>query len=256
MNNTAQLDGGAAIPLLGLGTWQLRGRTAEQIVARALDLGYRHIDTASLYGNEAEIGRALAASGVPRADVFVTTKLPPQRVGRERETLSASLDALQTDYVDLWLVHWPPRGAASRAAWRAFVAARERGLVRAIGVSNYNVSQIDDLTADSGATPSVNQVPWSPFQHDASVLEQHRARGVVLEGYSPFKRSQLSHAVLRETAGEHGVSAAQVVLRWHVQHGIVVIPKTATPARLVENFDIAGFELSADEMRRVDALST
>ncbi len=256
MNDTAQLDGGGQIPLLGLGTWQLQGRTAEQIVTRALEVGYRHIDTATMYGNEAQIGRALAASGIPRADVFVTTKLPPQRVGRERETLSASLAALQTNYVDLWLIHWPPRGGASRTAWRGFIEARDAGLARAIGVSNYDASQIDDLVDDSGVTPAVNQIPWSPFQHDASVLDEHRERGVVLEGYSPFKRSQLSHAVLREVATEHGVSPAQVVLRWHVQHGIVVIPKTATPERLVENFDIRGFSLSAAEMRRIDALST
>jgi diketogulonate reductase-like aldo/keto reductase len=256
VNGSAALEGGTAIPLLGLGTWQLHERNTEPIVTRALEIGYRHIDTATMYGNEAQIGRALAASGVPRAEIFVTTKLPPRRAGHEAATLAASLEALQTDYVDLWLIHWPPRGGASRDVWRRFIEARDRGLARAIGVSNYDLSQLDELVEDSGVPPAVNQIPWSPFQHDPSVLDAHRRRRVVLEGYSPFKRSQLSHAVLREVAAEHSVTAAQVVLRWHVQHGIVVIPKTATPARLVENFDIQGFTLSEAELRRLDGLST
>jgi 2,5-diketo-D-gluconate reductase A len=256
MNGIVQLEGGGELPTLGLGTWQLQGRRAQEIVTRALEIGYRHFDTATIYGNEAHIGRALAASRVARSEVFITTKLPPQRFGREAETLTTSLDALQTGYVDLWLIHWPPRGGGSRTAWRGLVEARDRGLARAIGVSNYDVSQIDELFDDSGVKPAVNQVPWSPFQHDASVLEQHRARGVVLEGYSPFKRSQLSHAVLREVAEEHHVSPAQIVLRWHVQRGIVVIPKTATPARLFENFDIRGFSLTEAELRQIDSLST
>jgi 2,5-diketo-D-gluconate reductase A len=219
-------------------------------------VGYRHIDTATMYGNEREVGRAVRDSGVPREQVFITTKLPPGDAGRERRTLDNSLRALGMAYVDLWLVHWPPRGRALVSTWRELLAARDQGLARAIGVSNYRLGQLDELTAATGATPQVNQIPWAPTRYDPVLLAEHRRRGVALEGYSPFKNTDLRHPVLVEIATRHRVTPAQVVVRWHVDHQVVVIPKSATPERIAANFDVFGFSLTDQELGRIDELST
>lgn len=248
------LNGGKAMPLLGFGTWQLHGESAYAAVRYALEAGYRHVDTATMYRNEAEVGRALRDSGVPREDVFVTTKLLPGSAGRERETIAASLRALDTDYLDLWLIHSPPRERAGLATWREFRAIRDDGLARAIGVSNYRLDQLDLLTEATGEAPAVNQVPWSPSEHDPQVLAGHRQRGVVLEGYSPLKLTRLRDPVLSGIAQRHGVTAAQVVLRWHLEHEIPVIPKSGKRERIASNLDIFGFALDPDEVARIDAL--
>jgi 2,5-diketo-D-gluconate reductase A len=253
---TAALRGDGEMPMVGFGTWQLRGRQASAAVSYALEVGYRHIDTARIYGNEDEVGRALRDSGLQRHEVFVTTKLPPSSAGRERETIMASLRALGTGYVDLWLVHWPPGGRALSRLWREFLAIRDQGLARAVGVSNYSIAQLDELIEATGQAPAVNQIPWSPSLHDPRRLAEHRRRGVVLEGYSPLKGTNLRDPVLTEIAARHRVTPAQVVLRWHVQHGIPVIPKSATRERIAENIDLFGFSLGEEEMARIDALST
>jgi diketogulonate reductase-like aldo/keto reductase len=252
---TVALPGEVRMPLVGFGTWQATGRSAYDAVRAALDTGYRHLDTATMYGNEAEVGRAVRDSGVPREDVFITTKLPPSQAGRERETIGASLAALDTEYVDLWLIHWPPADAASIATWREFLAVRDEGLARAVGVSNFSTDQIDALIQATEEAPAVNQIRWSPSLFDAQRLAEHRERGVVLEGYSPFKTSDLQDPVLVRIAEAHGVTPAQVVLRWHVDHGIVVIPKSVTPERIKANFDVFGFSLTDDEVREIDALA-
>ncbi len=251
---TLALPGGA-IPVLGLGTWQAQGTAAERAVSAALQLGYRHIDTATMYRNEEEVGRALSTVGIDRDDVFVTTKLPPERVGRERRTLTESLVALNLDHLDLWLIHWPPGGDAAPRTWEAFRAARDEGLVRSIGVSNYSVAQIDQLVEATGEAPAVNQIPYSPADHDPGLLAAHRDRGVVVEGYSPLKRSDLRAPALVDAAAAHGVTPAQVVLRWHLQHDVVVIPKSTDRQRLAANLDVVGFELTEQEMARIDALA-
>jgi len=248
------LSDGVRMPLLGFGTWQIRGNAAYEAVRDALEAGYRHLDTATMYGNEAEVGRALADSGVPRDEVFVTTKLPPERAGRERATLDASLRALRVDAVDLWLIHWPPRGK-SVAVWQRFVEAREQGRARAIGVSNFSVDEIDELTAATGVTPAVNQIRFGPRLYDPKLIARHRERGVVVEGYSPFKTTNLHDPVLTRIAAAHGVDPARVVLRWHVQHEIVVIPKSVTPERIAGNANIDGFALTDAEMAEIDGLS-
>ncbi len=247
---------GIEMPLVGFGTWQLRGQSAYDAVRYALEVGYRHLDTATMYGNEAEVGRALRDSGVAREDVFITTKLPPERVGREEQTLAASLRALDLDHVDLWLVHWPPRGGARPQVWQEFIAARDSGKARTVGVSNYSIAQIDELIDSVGEGPAVNQVPWSPFQHDPEHVAASRKRGVVVEGYSPLKRSDLADPVLTEVAQRHGVTVPHVVLRWHLEHGIPVIPKSSKRDRIAANFDLYGFELDADEVARIDGLSS
>ena len=243
------------MPLLGFGTWQIRGDAAYRAVRDALEAGYRHLDTATMYGNEAEVGRALKDSGVPRDQVFVTTKLPPERAGQERATIEASRRALGVDAVDLWLIHWPPARGRSVGVWREFLAAREAGLVRAAGVSNYGLDEIDELIAATGERPAVNQIRFGPALWDAALIDGHRERGVVVEGYSPFKTTNLHHPVLTRIAQAHGVDPARVVLRWHVQHEIVVIPKSQTPERIARNADIDGFALTTDEMAEVDRLN-
>lgn len=242
------------MPLVGFGTWQLRGRVAYQAVRHALDVGFRLIDTATIYRNEAEIGQAVRDSGLARSEVFITTKLWPNDAGRERRTIAASLKALDTDYVDLWLVHWPPRRGAAVSVWKEFVGVHRDGLARAIGVSNFDAAQIDELTRATGVTPAVDQIQWSPHLYDRKVADALQARGVVLEGYSPFKASRLNDPVLVEIAARHGVTPAQVVLRWHVNHGFVVIPKSANPDRIAANWNVFGFSLTADELARIDAL--
>ncbi len=249
------LPGGTRIPLLGLGTWQLRGDEARAAVGWALQAGYRHLDTATVYANEAEVGAALRESGVPRDEVFVTTKVPPDAAGRERETLRRSLDALGLAAVDLWLVHWPPGGGPGLSMWEALLEAQRDGLARAVGVSNYGPELLDRLVAETGVAPAVNQVKWSPSRFDRARLDHSRRLGVVLEGYSPFRAGGLDAPVLRELADRHGVTPAQVVVRWHVQHGVVVIPKSARRERIERNADVWSFALSAEEMAAIDGLS-
>ena len=252
---TVTLAGAGPLPLLGIGTWQMRGSECYRAVLYALDVGYRHIDTATMYRNEREVGRAVRDSGVPRSEVFVTNKLQPGDAGRERDALERSLQALDMDHVDLWLVHWPPPDAVGTKVWARFLELRHEGLARAVGVSNYSSSQMDTLVSATGEAPQVNQIRWGPALYDPATVEAHRTRGVVLEGYSPFKTTDLGDPVLAEVSTRHGVTPAQVVIRWHLDHGFVVIPKSATPDRIRANFDVFGFSLDDDDRRRVDGIS-
>jgi 2,5-diketo-D-gluconate reductase A len=251
----ADLGGGVAMPMTGFGTWRLRGNSAYESVRSALETGYRHLDTATMYGNEAEVGRAIRDSGLDRADVFITTKLPPGNAGRERATIDASLRDLGTDHVDLWLIHWPPRRGASPRVWEQFIQIRDAGLTRAIGVSNYSPAEIDELIRISGQHPAVNQIPWSIPQYDPDILAAHRERRVQVEGYSSLKGTNLRVPALTEIAAHHGVEPAQVVLRWHLQHDIAVIPKSSHRERIESNFALSGFSLDDAEMARLDALA-
>jgi len=251
----ADLGNKVTMPMVGFGTWQIRGSRAYESVRAALEAGYRHLDTATMYRNEAEVGRAVRDSGLDRADVFITTKLPPGNAGRERATIDASLRDLGTGYVDLWLIHWPPRGRGSVPIWEQFISARDAGLTRAIGVSNYSPAQIDELVRSTGERPVVNQIPWSIPQYDPGLLAAHRERGVQVEGYSSLKGTNLRDRTIAEIAGRHRVEPAQVVLRWHLQHDIVVIPKSTHRERIVSNFALSGFALDEAEMARLDALS-
>jgi 2,5-diketo-D-gluconate reductase A len=255
-DDAVTLEGGGRMPLLGFGTWQITGKEAVTATAAALDAGYRHIDTATVYGNEAEVGKALRDSGVARDDIFLTTKCPPDLVGRELDTLRQSLDSLGTDHVDLWLIHWPGEGRANLEIWRAFVEARKSGLARDVGVSNFDVETIDELTSSTGTAPAVNQIEWSPLLFDAVVLEEHRRRGVVLEGYSGLRGGTLDNPTIVRIAERVGRTPAQVIIGWHLQHGVVAIPKSRNPDRIRSNADVGGFELSADDMAALDALGT
>jgi diketogulonate reductase-like aldo/keto reductase len=249
--DSVTLPSGAAMPLLGFGTWQIKGDQATEATATALEVGYRHLDTATVYGNEGEVGKALAESGVPRGDVFVTTKCPPSEPGLD--TLRQSIDLLGTHHVDLWLIHWPGDDG-DVPLWKEFIAAREQGLARDIGVSNFDTAMIDRFTSETGVTPAVNQIEWSPLLFDATVVEDHRSRGVALEGYSALRGGTLDNPVIGEIAERLGRTPAQVIIRWHLQHGVVVIPKSRKADRIRSNADVAGFELSPDDMRAIDAL--
>ena len=247
--------GPVSMPLLGFGTWQISDDDVTAAVGTALETGYRHLDTATGYGNEAGIGRALAAAGLPRAEVFVTSKLPPDHGGRERQTIEESLTKLGLDHLDLWLVHWPPGGRAAPEVWQEVVRAQQDGLVTSVGVSNYSLEQIDEITSAVGVAPAVNQIKWGPLLYDASEVDGLRERGVVLEGYSPLKATDLDDPVLGGIAAEHGVTPAQVVIAWHVAHGFVVIPKSSRPERIVANAEAVRVPLTLEQVEAVDGLA-
>jgi 2,5-diketo-D-gluconate reductase A len=248
------------MPLVGFGTWKLRNDQASDAVFAALEAGYRHVDTATMYGNESQVGQALRASGLDRDDVFLTTKIRPSDVARwrgsARSVLARSMSALGTDYLDLWLIHWPPSHVgASRQLWNELLQIQADGQVIDVGVSNYSLSQIDDLIKASGQAPAVNQIDWGPTLYNADLLAGHAGLGVAVEGYSPLKNTDLDDPVLAKIAAAHGVTTAQVVLRWHVEHAITVIPKSARPDRIAANFDLFGFSLTAEEIASIDGLA-
>jgi 2,5-diketo-D-gluconate reductase A len=254
MTQTVNLPGGTALPSIGFGTWQLAPRTAYESVRAALEIGYRHIDTATLYRNESDVGKAVKDSGLDREQVFITTKLRPQDARHARRTLESSLRLLDTGYVDLWLIHWPPGRDQFVPAWQELLAAKDAGLARNVGVSNYSPAQIDELTEATGRRPPVNQIPWSPAQHDPALLEEHHRRGVVVEGYSGLKNTNLRNPVLTGIARRHGVTPAQVVLRWHLEHGIVILPRSSRRENIAANYDLEGFDLTSDDVSAIDAL--
>jgi 2,5-diketo-D-gluconate reductase A len=251
-DETVSLANGSRMPLLGFGTWQIRGDDATRSAAVALEAGYRHLDTATVYGNEGQVGRALAESGVDRDQVFVTTKVPGDRAGRAIETLHQSLDLLRTDHVDLWLIHWPTEVAVE--LWSELVEARESGLAREIGVSNFDLDLVDQVSKAIGLMPAVDQIEWSPLLYDGETQVGLRERGVVLEGYSALRGGTLDHPVVVGIAERLGRTSAQVIIRWHLQHDTVVIPKSVHADRIRSNADVADFELTADDVRALDAL--
>ena len=250
----APLPAGGAIPLLGFGTWQLSGATARSSVAHALAAGYRHLDTATIYRNEAEVGAGLRDSGVDRGDVFLTTKCPPDRVRDARQVLEQSLTALGVDAVDLWLVHWPPSDLV--ALWEVFLQAQADGLTVDVGVSNFDLDQLDEIERATGVRAAVNQCKWSPLLFDRDFLDGHRERGVVLEGYSGLRGGVLEHPVVTGIAERLGRTPAQVINRWHLQHGVVTIPRSSKPDRIRSNADVADFSLTAEDLAALDAAGT
>ena len=250
-DQTAALPDGGRMPLLGFGTWQIKGDDARTAVGWALEAGYRHLDTATVYGNEAEVGAAVDAAV---GEVFLTTKMPGNGTGKEAETLQKSLHRLGTDHVDLWLIHWPNDGAADVPRWQALVDAHKQELASAVGVSNYSLAMIDELVSATGVTPAVNQIEWSPLLFDRATLDGHRERGIVVEGYSALRGGTLDHPTITEIAQRHGRTTAQVIIRWHLQHGVVVIPKSTKQERIVANAAVADFELTDEDMATLDGL--
>ena len=253
---TLPLAGGGALPVVGLGTWDVRGDAVYPLVRTAIDVGYRHIDTAHGYENQADIGAALRRCGIDRDELFLTSKIPPWQIGHERETLEASLTGLGTDHLDLWLIHAPPDDdAASLGLWEFLIGARESGAVRDIGVSNYSTAQIDALAAGTGVMPAVNQIRWRPEIFDAQVLRECRERGIVVEGFSALRQSDLADPTLLRIARRHNVTTAQVILRWQLHHDVVALPRSTRPGRIEENFALRDFELTGEEVAVIDAMS-
>jgi diketogulonate reductase-like aldo/keto reductase len=249
------LADGNAIPLLGLGVWQVPdGAECERAVRSALETGYRHIDTAQAYGNEASVGRALRDSGIPREEVFLTTKFYPARRDPVAE-IEGSLRRLGVDQVDLYIIHWPQNGPTW--AWPGMEAAREQGHSRSIGVSNFSARQLEQVLAVADTPPAINQVQFSPFEYRRSLLEACEALGVAVEAYSPLGTGRhLSDPTVAQVAESVGRTPAQVLLRWCLQRGTIVLPKSTHRERIEQNAQIFDFTLSDDEMATLDALDT
>jgi diketogulonate reductase-like aldo/keto reductase len=247
------LADGNQLPLLGLGVWQVRnGPDCVNAVRWALELGYRHIDTAQAYGNEESVGEALRESGVPREEIFLTTKFYPRHRDPVAEA-ERSLRRLGVDRVDLYLIHWPQGGPTW--AWPGMERARELGYARSIGVSNFDVEELDQVRAAGSAPPAVNQVQFSPFEYRRDLLEACNDRGVVLESYSSLGTGRhLGDRTIKRIAEEAGRTPAQVLLRWCVQRGIPVLPKSTHRERIEENGQIFDFSLSDENMAALDAL--
>jgi diketogulonate reductase-like aldo/keto reductase len=247
------LADGNAIPVLGLGVWQVPdGGECERAVRWALEAGYRHIDTAQAYRNEASVGRALRDSGLPREEVFVTTKFYPARRDPAAE-IEGSLRRLGVDQVDLYIIHWPQKGATW--AWPGMEAARERGYARSIGVSNFSSQQLEEVFAIAGTPPAINQVQFSPFEYRRSLLEACEARNVVVEAYSPLGTGRhLSDPTVARVAEAVGRTPAQILLRWCLQRGTIVLPKSTHRERIEQNAQLFDFTLSDDDMAMLDGL--
>jgi diketogulonate reductase-like aldo/keto reductase len=250
---TRILADGNEIPLLGLGVWQVpKGPEAENAVRWALELGYRHVDTAQAYGNEESVGRAVRDSGVPREEVFITTKFYPAHRDPESEA-QRSLERLGVEQLDLYIIHWPQGGPTW--AWPGMERAHERGYARSIGVSNFSVGQLDELLSVAETRPVVNQVLFNPFAFRLKLLEACEERDVALEAYSPLGTGRhLSDERVRQIAERVGRTPAQVLVRWCVQRDLVVIPKSTHRERIAENAEIFDFELSDQDMAALDAL--
>jgi 2,5-diketo-D-gluconate reductase A len=257
---TIELNSGHSIPQLGFGVFLVDPDDTQRVVEDALEVGYRHIDTATGYNNETQVGAAIRASGIPRDEIFVTTKLlnDDHKSGDVTGAFSRSLDMLGLDYLDLYLIHWPmPRNERFVDTWRSFETFKSEGRARSIGVSNFLVPHLETLLAATDVVPDVNQVELHPLFQQRELREFQATHGIRTEAWGPLgqgKYELFTLPAIADVATAHDVTPAQVVLRWHVQTGNIVIPKSNRRERMAENFDIFGFELSADEMATIDAL--
>ena len=257
---TVTLNNNVQIPQLGFGVFQVPPQDAERVVSTALETGYRSIDTAAAYQNEEGVGRAIASCGLPRDEIFVTTKLWNANHGYDQalRAFDASAQRLGLDTVDLYLIHWPvPTADRYVETWKALEKLAADGRVRAIGVSNFTVEHLRRLFAETGTVPAVNQIELHPHFQQTELRAEHAAHGIATEAWSPLGQgAALSDATITGLAKRHDVTPAQVVLRWHLQLGNIVIPKSVTPARIRENFDVFTFDLSTEDLSAIAALDT
>lgn len=255
---TVRLRDEERIPQLGFGVFQVPPKETEAPVLAAFQAGYRHIDTAAAYRNEGGVGRALRESGLDRGEVYITTKCWNDDQGYEqaRRALHGSLERLDTDYVDLYLIHWPvPSRDLYVETWKAFVELRDEGLIRSIGVSNFEPEHLRRVIAETGETPAVNQVELHPYLQQVGLRREHEQLQIATEAWSPLAQGQaLDEPAIVEIAQRHGRTPGQVVIRWHLQLGNVVIPKSVTPQRIVQNRDVFDFQLDEQEMKAIEAL--
>lgn len=260
MTDAAHLDlyDGRTIPQLGLGVWRTPNDEAAEVVRTALAAGYRHVDTAAAYQNERGVGEGVRASDLPREAVFVTTKVWNTDHGYDEAIRAAqgSLRRLGMDYVDLLLIHWPaPRQGRYVETWKGLIQAKEDGLARSIGVCNFEAEQLDRIVGETGAMPVLNQIECHPRFQQRRLREADMERGIRTESWSPLGQGQLlSDPVIAGIAQKHGRTPAQVIIRWHLDSGLIVIPKSVRPERIVENHDVFGFQLDADDMSAIEAL--
>ncbi len=258
MNSLRLYRDGVEIPQLGLGVWQVPDDEAEQAVTTALACGYRHIDTAKLYRNEAGVGRAVRASGIPREKLFVTTKLWNNDHDRAEQAFEESLGRLGLDYVDLYLIHWPAQRQDKYVqAWRALEKVYRDGRAKAIGVSNFTVETLERLLDEADVPPCINQIELHPYFQQRELREFHDKNGILTQAWSPLGQGKglLSEPALAVLADKHGRTPAQIVLRWHIQLGNIVIPKSVTPARIKENIAVFDFTLDREDMAAIGALN-
>ncbi|MBT2503795.1 aldo/keto reductase [Curtobacterium sp. ISL-83] len=260
MVTSLPLPGGASIPAIGFGVYKVDDDAAETAVGLALDAGYRHVDTAEMYGNETGVGKAIRASRLDRDDVFVTTKVWNDHQGRDAtlRAFDASLSRLGLEAVDLYLIHWPA-AANDRyvETWRTLLELRASDRARNVGVSNFQIPHLQRLIDETGEVPAVNQVERHPWLPQDELIAFHRAHGIVTEAWSPLGRGRLiDDPVLTGIADAHGVNVAQLLVRWNVQQGVVVLPKSGTPSRIRSNLDVDGFTLTADELTAIASLES
>jgi 2,5-diketo-D-gluconate reductase A len=258
-NRLITLNNGVQMPILGFGVFQVPDEQTEQVVTDALAAGYRSIDTAASYGNEEAVGRAIAKSGIPRDELFITTKLWIQHTGKDtaKREFEKSLQRLGLDYLDLYLIHQPYGDYYS--SWRAMQDLHREGLIKAIGVSNFYPDRLVDLIEHNDITPAVNQIETHPFFQREADRQLMRDRGVQIESWGPFaegRNNLFTNPTLAEIGGAHGKSVAQVILRWLIQRDVVVIPKSVHPERMAENLNVFDFQLTDDEMTRISTLDT
>ena len=255
--NSVTLNDGTSIPQLGLGTYRLADDDAYRVASQALEMGYRHIDTARLYHNESGIGRAIRESGIPRDDLYITTKLWNGDQPMARDALSGSLDRLGLEHVDLYLIHWPaPLRGTYVDAWKQLEVLRADGLTTSIGVSNFEPEHLDAIAAVSDVVPVINQVELHPLFQQKALRAEHAKRGIATESWGPLCHGAVDLVeempALVNLAERYEKTIAQVILRWHLQHGIIIFPKTSSKERLVENFALFDFEISNEDMLEID----
>lgn len=255
---TITLNDGRTIPQLGLGVWQASNEQAAAAVRTALQAGYRHVDTAAIYDNETGVGEGIRSAGVKREEIFVTTKLWNDAQGSDSalKAFDQSLKRLKLDYVDLYLIHWPaPRKDLYVESWRTLIRLQAEGRAKSIGVSNFMPEHLDRIIGETGVTPALNQIELHPRFQQAALRDAHAKRKIATESWSPLGQGKLlGDPVLAAIAAKHKRTSAQVIVRWHLDSGLVVIPKSVTPSRIKENADVFGFKLDADDLAKIAKL--
>ncbi len=255
LRTRVKLNNSVDIPVLGFGTYQIIPFTADKAVLHALEAGYRHIDTAAIYMNESDVGKAIKKSGVPRDEIFVTTKLWNSDHGNVSKALEKSLKKLSLEYVDLYLMHWPVKTVRNES-WKEMEKLLKEGKCRSIGVSNFAIKHIEELLGKCYVKPAVNQVEFSPFLYQKELLGFCEKKGIKLEAYSPLSRGKkLKDARVAEIANAYGKTPAQIMIRWSLQHGLICLPKSKTKERIIENSKVFDFEIKKSDMEKLDSLN-
>ena len=252
-----KMNDNCQIPVVGLGTWKSEpGKTTSQAVLDSLEAGYRHIDTARAYDNETDVGRAVNDSGLSRGELFITTKLWNQHQGYEEaiEACEKSLNRLNCDYIDLYLIHWPLREKRNHS-WKAFIELRDRGLCKSIGVSNFTIEHLAEIEAKFGILPAVNQVEFHPYHYQKELLDYCNSKNIIIEAYSPLVHAKrMDEPKLGTISEELGKTPAQILIRWSIQRGMVVLPKSVNKSRIIENFSVFDFDIPDSMMKKLDEL--